>query len=232
MLYKGLLGVELSGALGGVVASHNKGGSYFRERVIPTNPNTPFQQAVRNAVSSLSSFWQDGLIQVQRDGWDVYASNVTLPNRLGDQVNISGLAHFVRSNVTRLQLGFLQVNDAPAVFNLGAYTAPTIASFSEATQLGAIGFAVGTLSDAWANEVDGWLVLFVSPPQNSGVKYYRGPYRVASAIQGDPVPPTSPLPVTPPFAITSGQRLFARAVTLRADGRYSAESTMTTLVGA
>ena len=232
MLYKGLLGVELSGALGGVVASHNKGGSYFRERVIPTNPNSTFQQAVRNAVSSLSSFWQDSLTQTQRDGWDVYASNVTVPNRLGDQVNISGLAHFVRSNVTRLQTASGQVDDAPAVFNLGAYTPPTVASFSEATQLGAIGFSVGTLSDAWANEANGWMIMFVSPPQNSGVKYYRGPYRVAFAVQGDPTPPVSPLPVTPPFAITSGQRLFTRAVTMRADGRYSASSFQTTLVGA
>ncbi len=232
MLFKGLLGVELSGALGGVVASHNKGGTYFRERVIPTNPNTPQQQAVRNAVSSLSSFWQDGLTPTQRDAWETYARNVTVPNRLGDQVNISGMAHFVRSNVTRIQTGTAQVDDAPGVFNLGSYSAPTLSGFSAGTQTGDLNFSVGALGDPWANEVGGFMFGFLSPPQNSGINYYRGPYRVAYKITGDPVPPVSPDTVGVPFPVIEGQRIFGRAVTVRADGRYSASSFFTALVGA
>ncbi len=56
---------------------------------IPTNPNTTFQQVVRNAVSQLTSLWSDVLTQTQRDQWQVYADNVPLTKRHGEQHTVT-----------------------------------------------------------------------------------------------------------------------------------------------
>ena len=47
MLFVPTIGTKLSGSLGGIVASHNRFGSYFRQRTVPVNPDTADQQMVR-----------------------------------------------------------------------------------------------------------------------------------------------------------------------------------------
>jgi hypothetical protein len=229
MLFKPVLGTDLSGKLGGIVASHGPGGAYFRAASIPTNPNTPQQQAVRNAVSSLTSTWVTGLTQAQRDAWDVYGDNVKITNRIGEQVNISGLAHYVRSNVARIQAGQARVDDGPTTFDLGGHALVTISGFSEVTQLGSFSFNTSGITDPWANEAGGFMFVYLSRPQNPGINFFRGPYRFSVNIVGDPAPPVSPLFIPVPFAFVEGQRLFGRAVASTADGRYSTSSFMTTL---
>lgn len=226
MLFKPILGTDLSGKVGGVVASHNKGGAYFRAAVIPTNPNSPQQQAVRNAVSLLSGMWNDALTVAQRNAWDVYAANVTITNRIGEQINISGLAHYVRSNVSRLQFGHARVDDGPSVFNLGSHQAPSLTNASAGAQTVDLNFTVSPLTDPWANEVGGFLLLFLSRPQNQSINFFRGPYRATGSVTGDPIPPVSPSTFAVPFAIAAGQTLFGRAVSTLADGRYSTSSFM------
>lgn len=232
MLIKGTIAAQMSGSLGGITASHNAGGTYFRARVTPTNPNTLFQQAVRAAVALLSSIWQTTLSQLQRDAWKVYADNVTVTNRIGDQINISGLAMYIRSNVTRLQFNLARIDDAPAIFNLGGFTPPIFNTASAATQTINVIFRVLPGSDAWANEAGGFMFLFWSRPQNSGINFFRGPYRAVGSITGDPVPPVSPATFPVPFLITEGQRVFTRATVASADGRYSTDVFSSVLVEA
>lgn len=230
MLFKPLLGTQLSGSVGGLVASHNAGGAYFRARTTPTNPNSPQQQVVRNAFANLASIWTGTLTQAQRTAWEVYAANVKVTNRIGEQVNISGIAHFTRSNVSRIQFGQARVDDGPTDFDIGGMGVVSLDTFSQATQSGNFNFQTSAISDPWANVAGGFLFLYLSRPQNPGINYFRGPYRAANFIIGDPVPPVPPSPTIPPFAITEGQRLFGRAIASTADGRLSADSFFTTLV--
>ncbi|KKM78615.1 hypothetical protein LCGC14_1358180 [marine sediment metagenome] len=232
MLFKPTIGTALSGKIRGIVASHNAGGAYFRVLTIPTNPNTPQQQAVRNAVAGLTNQWNNVLTIAQRAEWELYADNVKITNRIGEQVNISGLAMFVRSNVARVQTGNPIVLDGPGIFNLGSYTPPTLTNASEATQTVDLNFETTTLADLWANEVGGFMFGYISRPQNPSINFFRGPYRVAFSIAGDPVAPASPATAGVPFPIVAGQRLFGRAVTCRADGRYSTSSFFFVLTGA
>jgi len=224
MLLKGLLGSQMSGAVGGLVASRNRSGPYFRSRAIPVNPNTSFQQEVRSALSQLSARWSGVLTQLQRDAWDSYALNVPLTNRVGDPVNVGGIGMYQRCNVPLLQTGQaggLIIDTAPTVFNLGEYTAPQIVDVSEATQQVTIAF---DNTDAWANEDDSDMLIFVSRPRNPSVNYFKGPYRYSGAIEGDStVPPTSPQTLNVTFPVLIGQKVFVRAAVLRADGRYSAD---------
>jgi hypothetical protein len=223
-LFKPLLVTALSGKVGGNVFSHNAGGAYVRTLAIPTNPNSPQQQAVRNAVAGLSNNWNNVLTPAQRAEWETYAENVKLTNRIGEQANVSGMAMFVRSNVARIQTGADIVLDGPGIFNLGSHTPPTLSNASEATQTVDLNFSGALPLDPWTNEVGGFMFGYVSRPQNPSINFFRGPYRVAFQIIGDPVPPASPDTAGVPFPIIAGQRLFGRAVTCRADGRMSTSS--------
>ncbi len=229
MLFKPLLGDMLSGALGGLVASHNKGGAYFRERVVPTNPNTPQQQAVRTQVAALASRWNSSMTQAQRDAWDTYAANVELTNRIGDPHNISGLAMFIRNNVTTaIHVPSFQL-DGPTEFNLGVVQIDSMQNGTAAGQTVDFTFNNVVGVNPWANEAGSYLFAFVSRPQNANIKYFRGPYRFGALLQGDPAPPASPFVVAAPFPFIAGQRLFGRTVVSYLDGRYTADQFFTTL---
>lgn len=62
------------GKLGGQVASKNRSGAYVRTKVTPVNPNTSFQSAVRQRLSSLSKEWS-ALTENQRLAWNEAANS-------------------------------------------------------------------------------------------------------------------------------------------------------------
>lgn len=220
MKFNGTLLGQASGSLAGTTFSHNRGGQYTRKRSTPTNPNTTFQQAVRSAVGQLTSLWLNTLTTAQREAWDTYASNVLIPDTLGEPRNIGGLGQYVRSNVPRLQAALPRVDDGPTIFNLGDFTAPAIASLTAATGIYSITF---TAADDWANEDDAAMLFLTSRGQNASINYFKGPYRFAGTIDGDSTtPPTSPASITSAFTVAVGQKGFIQARVSRADGRLSA----------
>lgn len=119
MKWKSALVTALSGKIGGLVASTAKGAQYFRSFVVPVNPDTEFQRAVRDAVKTVSQRWGTVLSDDQRAAWEVYANNTTLTNSAGDSYQISGSAHYTRANVSRVQAGLAVVDDAPLVYDIG-----------------------------------------------------------------------------------------------------------------
>lgn len=218
MLFQSQIISRGSGSIGGLTASHNKGGNYFRARTTPTDPSTAFQTVIRNAAASLVNFWNDVLSQLQRDEWATYATNVPLLNPFGEPRTVTPLNMYVRTNVSRLQNGMPRVDDAPVLFNLGEFT-PTSGVSSEGAQSLAITF---DNTDQWANEDDSAMLVYISRPQNPGINFFKGPYRLAGKIDGDGItPPTSPAVIVVPFTITLGQRLFWRIRVTRDDGRLS-----------
>lgn len=219
MLFKGILGTQLSGSLAGIVASHNAGGTYFRDRALPTDPGSAYQVAVRGYMTQLANFWSSTLTATQRAAWETYAANVTVINRIGDAIHLSGINHYVRSNVPRLQAGATRVDDAPTTFNLGEFTHPAALAASAATDALSVDF---DNTDDWAGEDDSHLLVFGSREQNPTINYFKGPYRFADTIDGDSVtPPTSPASITNPFALTQNNQVFVQVRCSRADGRLS-----------
>lgn len=223
-LFKGTIVTAASGSVGGLTFSHNRAGPYIRNRATPVNPNTVYQQAVRSAMAALASYWNETLTQVQRDAWDLYAFNVPLINRVGDPINVGGIGMFQRTNVPVVQTGGgggSIIEDAPTIFNLGSYTPPAIAAITAATEMISLTFEP---LDDWANEDDANMLVFSSRPMSPAINYFKGPYRYAGRIDGDSVTaPTSPHNITSPWPLEVGQKVFIRAVVLRADGRYSAD---------
>jgi hypothetical protein len=219
MKFKGTIIGEASGSYASNTFSHNRGGQYIRQRSIPVNSNTIQQQAVRNAMRTLSTRWNSTLTQAQRDAWNTYALNVLIADSLGEPRNVGGLGMYNRSNTPRIQAGKAIVDAAPTVFDLGTLTAPTIAANTPPTTI-SLAF---TNTDAWATEVGGYLFVYVSRPQNPGIAYFKGPYRLATTINGAVSPPTSPVSVTAPFPFAAGNRVFLAARAARADGRLTSQ---------
>lgn len=229
MKIKSALITEASGSIGGMTASHNRGGLYLRARAIPTNPNSPQQQVVRGIMAQLTSLWLDVLTPGQRQAWDNYALNVPLPDPLGEPRHTGGLQMYVRSNSPRLQIGLPRVDDGPTIFNLGAYTNPFFDAPSEALGFVVINF---TALDEWVNEDDAAMITYTARPQNVTINYFKGPYRRAGFILGDlAIPPVSPVNTTPAFTFVEGQAVFVRVNVTRADGRLGAEQFFKLIAG-
>lgn len=219
MKFKSALVTQASGSVGGMTASRNRGGMYFRSRAIPTNPSTSFQEAVRTAMAQLVVDWKTALTQTQRDAWALYAFNTPVLNALGEEIKLSGQNMYIRGNVPRVQASETIAEDAPIVFDLGTFSDPsfTVDAANDETDV------TFDNADDWANEDDAAMLVYASRPQDPSINYFQGPYRLAGVIQGDgTTPPTSPATLSLPFPVVAGQVVFFRTVVSRSDGRLSA----------
>lgn len=213
-----------SGSVNGLTASHNRSGQYFRAKVVPVNPSTINQQVIRNAFSELSIAWLNDLSQAQRDGWDLYADNVPVTDKLGQSINLTGQNMYIRSNVPRLQFDQIgtitapRVDEPPTIFTL-AEVDPSALLVMTAPNSGAITFNNGL---AWANENDAFMFPYSGRPVNASINFFGGPYRLMLPNVGDgTTPPTSPGTNTSLYAYAVGQQAFSYARISRADGRLS-----------
>lgn len=208
-----------SGSIGGVTYSHNRGGMYRRARSIPVNPSTSAQQAVRNAMSTLMSRWRSTLDDTQRLLWKLYADNTPVTNVFGDSILLTGPQMYVRGNVPRIQAGLAIVDDGPTEFGLPEIGDLELTGIVAATATFAITY---DNTVAWANQDDGHLLVYTSPPQSPTVNFFKGPYRFSGSVAGNgTTPPTSPALIVSPFPYASGQQGFARAIAVTEDGRVS-----------
>lgn len=222
---------QASGSVAGLTASRGAGGSYFRARVIPVNTNSIFQQAVRAALASLASIYSSVLTQDQRDGWDMYAKNVTLTDRLGDPRNVSAIAQYTRSNTPRLQAGLDRVDDAPIQFTVGPTPDPagvTLALNEDLVPVLELGGDV-VLGNPTA---DGHLLVYQGVPQNGAVNFFKGPWRYVDKVSFEAGDPTATLAVTAfAFPLASGQKAFFRFVSTLSTGQLSSDAQTARIVG-
>lgn len=217
MIFTGTIIAAASGSVGGLTFSRNRGGAYIRVRAVPVDPGSAEQIVVRNALTTLVTRWGDVLTPAQRELWDVYATNVPVTNALGNEIFLTGINHYTRSNVPRIQAAVGIVDAAPTVFNLGSFTPPTLAI--------APPLALSTTfddTDEWANEDGGFMLIYGSRPQAPSLNFFKGPYRFTETVEGDAItPPSSPQIGTLPFAFATGQQGFFFTRVSRADGRLS-----------
>ncbi|MHC4867567.1 MAG: hypothetical protein ACYTEX_26145 [Planctomycetota bacterium] len=210
---------QASGSIGGTTYSHNRFGMYVRSRVTPVNPSSSRQQAVRNIFSQLTDHWNSTLTQAERTAWNLYASNVTKKDKMGQDIFITGFNHFVRSNCVALICSSSIVEPGPTIFTLAETDEAIVATISETSQQ--ISLAFNTALD-WVGEDDAFMLVLMSKPQNGGRAFIDPVLRVADNIAGDSTtPPTSPQTMSVPFAVAQGQAVFVQCRILRADGRLS-----------
>lgn len=142
-----LLTSELSGSVGGVVASSSRGGiGYFRVRRIPGNPRSPEQSRLRSILSSVAAAWLS-ITDAQRADWTAKAT-----------AGESGIDVFVNANVPLVQGGGTRVSAAPATLG-GTWTPPTLADpeTGNAPIVGGI-----SATDHWNATAGGVIDIYVS----------------------------------------------------------------------
>lgn len=180
------LGGAYSGSFGGMTASRNAGGQYFRRRAVPVNPNTARQQTVRSVLGGLVNTWSDDLTDAQRQSWRDYGQNTPTTDSLGQVIRLSGINQFIRTNSPLQQatnaglILFSTIDDAPVVFNTGE-PVESVPTFSGVFTVPP-GTVDLTLNLAGAAPAAGNVLVYIAPPQTPGTRFFKGPYQLATAI--------------------------------------------------
>jgi hypothetical protein len=99
----------LSGKLGGTVYSRNRWGSYVRQLVMPTQPQTPAQVNARGRIASIAAMWHE-LTPAQRLEWDTFAPSIVRVDPLGNPLNYNGYTAFMLVNTELLVCSEAPVN--------------------------------------------------------------------------------------------------------------------------
>lgn len=215
--------VQMSGSMAGNTYARNKYGNYMRARTKPVNPNSDRQVVARARVALLVQEWNNTLTAPQRTAWGSYAAAVNWTNKLGETINLSGFNMFVRSNMAILYVGDPIVAAGPVVMALP----PHDPVFSIAID-GATNQITTTFDDTlpWCTEDGGFLQVHLGSPQNASRTFFNGPWRLNSFLTGiDPggvASPAGPAGINA-WTYATGQRAWAKARIIRADGRISTE---------
>lgn len=217
MKYTSALLTAASGKLRGLVASHNKGGTYFRGKTIPTNPATAGQVAARARVGTLQARFRLTLTAVQKAAWAVFAENTNVIDRLGNSVLLTAQNWYLKANTIRMQGGFGFADAAPTTFALSTLS----------PLFGTVTASSTNLLMSW-NQVDDWqgntstagVNIYASRPQNPTINYFTGPYFFAGTIRSTAGSGTVGLAL-PFVAGPTGTKIFIRAVATAVDGRPS-----------
>lgn len=102
LIVAGPMAGQISGRIGSVVFSHNKGGPYIRNGTIPITSSSSYAIAAKARLSAASSAWQ-GLTAAQRRSWREWAIENPITNRVGHQITLTGISAFA-GNYTRMAL--------------------------------------------------------------------------------------------------------------------------------
>lgn len=177
---------NMSGTLGGAVASRARGGiAYFRALVIPTNPRTFLQTAIRSAVSSVSAAWINILTEAQQQAWFDAAEGTQSGKSLFGKIN---QARIYSNNTGRFTLDdgttaspFDLVLDPPLALSTD-FVAPSciIDDSSNTITLGTV--AAGDWNADAALGTPAVLYIYVTPGQRSSRLARQKPYQLVRAI--------------------------------------------------
>lgn len=210
---------QMSGSIAGNTFARNRSGNYVRNRTKPVNPNTALQVRARAAIAALTERWSETVTGVQRTAWNLYASNVSMTNKLGESIKLTGFNHYIRSNAFLMQFGITIIDAGPVIFTLPDQDPALVITASEATQQITVAFD-DTLP--WASEDNAYMTGLLGQPQNPQRNFFAGPWkgvRFLSGAQGAPL--ASPLIFNAFYAFAEDQRIWVQCRIYRADGRVS-----------
>jgi hypothetical protein len=190
----------------------------------PITTLTERNSAQRNSLAGLGQAWFNTLDQTQRDAWTALAVANPLPNQWGDEFPISGVAFFIRTNLTLLAIGVAQIDDAPADQAVTALASLTLSVTAPAT---------ASITFTPTPTTAGHRLLLAATSEAS-------PGQTATALhywflQHGGAAEASPLNVATPYlarvgAFAAGKRYAVRGVQVNsANGARSAEFFATTL---
>lgn len=209
---------EIRGSIGGTVFSRGPAGAIARQRVKAINPATNLQTKIRAVFSALVQQWSSALDVAERAAWAAYAAGTNFLNKVGETIQVTGLACFVRSNTLRQQMGVAITQAAPTgtgqasgvVTSVSAAVATQLIDLSDPSS----GFAKGTVGE--------YLLVYVAVPMAAGRASSPRGWRYAGSLAGSVVPPNTPFTFASPYVFIAGQQIGVSITHIDAAGRVSA----------
>lgn len=167
---------DMRNKLNGSVMSKNRAGSYIRNKTTPVNPQTQFQQAVRQRLGALSTQW-GSLSEAQRQSWIGSTASFPYTDIFGDKKELDGKSLFIKLNSNLANIGVATIQSAPApvgvpVFGLTSADATVTASLDSLdlnfnAQVAPAGFVVA---------------VYATPPIKAGVSFAKNKYRFIGTV--------------------------------------------------
>lgn len=219
MLVKGIF-TNISGSVGGLTGSHNKGGQYMRARTTPTNPNTAAQQRARTDFTAAGNGWS-GITPEQREAWNQFAQQQVWKNRLGDAIQLSGQQAYVASFSALRSAGLTPVDLPPA-----PNTRPPGLVWPGVILFGIDGGAANISNiPAYGGDAADRIVISVGRPIAPGATFYKGPFTIGNVAGAN----LAETPLNEAFATAinnlitpqEDMRLPLRVRVVNATGQYS-----------
>lgn len=133
LITAGSLVGQISGRVGAVVYSHNRGGPYVRNGTIPITSTTAEALAAKARLGGFATDWK-GLTAGQRLAWQDWAAENPYINRLGQARPITGIAAYISLNTRLAAAGLTPIDDPP----ITATPAP-LSSLSIVVDIGSVG---------------------------------------------------------------------------------------------
>lgn len=189
MKWKSALVTDLSGKLGGMVASRNAGGNYFRAYANPVQPQTCRQNTARSVFAELSSMYANGSAfgfgTIDRQAWDDAAAAIgpTLKDFCGD-APITGQNLFIQQNaaVKQAQATFPDNANLPGIIlapPTNLIQSPPAVSVTVPTTINGTDWTY-TIDYVDPIPEDSWVIVYHGIPQNPGRNFYGGPYQLGA----------------------------------------------------
>lgn len=170
----GALVVDGRGKLGGHVAAQNRGGSYLRTKVTPSNPQSTFQTGVRNLFGSISAGWSD-LAAPNRNAWNNAVDNWKNTNIFGDLKIPSGKALYQRLNQQAQVVGYPALVTPPVKEDIPPSNVTAVAIDTTAATITATGIYSGT---------DATVQVFSSGVVSAGTNFVKNLMRMIGHSNG------------------------------------------------
>jgi len=208
---------DIRGSIGGTTFSRGPAGAIARSRVKPINPSSILQSRRRANFSALAQFWSYILTAAERADWAAYAIATNFLNKVGDTIQVSGMACFIRLNTLRVIGGLTIATAAPLVPGQGA---GTVAAISADVSDGKI--VIAEPSAGFAKSVVGEHVLiFFARPMAAGRTTSPKGWTYVGIISGGVVPPVFPWSILAPYTLILGQQQSISLTHLDVNGRVA-----------
>jgi hypothetical protein len=172
----GALVVDGRGKLGGHVASRNSAGAYFRTKVTPVNPSTPFQETARARFGILSQAWR-ALTDAQRASWNSSVGEFAKTDIFGDLKNPSGFNLFQRLNNNLANVLLPAIDSAPLPQAV-LVVAPLVATID--IGLGDVYETTISAATPASSSTEVW----ATPPQSPGKSFVKSEFRLIHTVGG------------------------------------------------
>lgn len=165
---------DMRGKLNGSVMSKNRSGSYVRNKVTPSNPQTSAQMLIRGIFSEITKGWSN-LTNSQRQSWENSVEAFQGTNIFGDSVKPSGKTLFQKLNQNLMITGQASVTTCPAPAEL-PYANLTSAVFTVSDQ----SLMVNTSGQTTGSKV----IVFATAPLTQGTKFVKNKLRKIAVFEG------------------------------------------------